>query len=82
MFYASADWSGGACHSYIRVVVDETGAGDCFAAGLIAGLLCGYPLERAARVAAACGALAVTALGATNGIASRRQVEALAPPII
>lgn len=63
-------------------VVDETGAGDCFAAGLIAGLLWGYPLERAARVAAACGALAVTALGATTGIASRRQVEALAPLII
>jgi 1D-myo-inositol 3-kinase len=42
---------------------DPTGAGDCFAAGLAAGLARGLPLERAARVAAWCGARAVEHLG-------------------
>jgi len=63
----------------VRVnVVDATGAGDAFAAGLIAALLWEWSLERAARFASACGALAVVRLGATTGIASREEAEALA----
>jgi sugar/nucleoside kinase (ribokinase family) len=43
--------------------VDGTGAGDAFAAGLLYGRLAGWPLERAARLANAAGALATTAVG-------------------
>jgi sugar/nucleoside kinase (ribokinase family) len=47
--------------------VDTTGAGDCFNAGLIAGLLQGWPLTRAAALGGAVGALSVGALGGTAG---------------
>ena len=45
--------------------VDTTGAGDCFNAGLIAGLLHGLPLPRAAALGCATGALSTGALGGT-----------------
>ena len=47
--------------------VDTTGAGDCFNAGLIAGLLQGWPLPRAAALGCAVGALSTGALGGTAG---------------
>lgn len=47
--------------------VDTTGAGDCFNAGLIAGLLRGLPLPRAAALGCAAGALSTRALGGTAG---------------
>jgi sugar/nucleoside kinase (ribokinase family) len=47
--------------------VDTTGAGDCFNAGLIAGLLQGWPLTRAAALGCAVGALSTGALGGTAG---------------
>ncbi len=43
--------------------IDPTGAGDCFAAGLAAGLARGLPIERAARLGAFCGARAVEHVG-------------------
>jgi sugar/nucleoside kinase (ribokinase family) len=46
-------------------VVDTTGAGDAFAAGLVAALLRGAGLEEACRQANAAGARMVAALGAT-----------------
>lgn len=49
-------------------VVDALGAGDCFVAGFVAGLVQGWDLERAARLANATGACCVTALGATTGV--------------
>ena len=49
-------------------VVDGTGAGDAFAAGVIYGRLAGWPLVDAARLANAAGALATTAVGATEGL--------------
>lgn len=49
-------------------VVDTTGAGDSFYAGLIAGLLRGMTLERAARLGAAAGACCVTGRGATAAL--------------
>ena len=51
-------------------VVDGTGAGDAFAAGFIAGVWLGWPLEKAARLANAVGALCVTKAGASAGIRS------------
>jgi sugar/nucleoside kinase (ribokinase family) len=47
--------------------VDATGAGDCFNAGLIAGLLQGLPLPQAAALGCATGALSTGALGGTAG---------------
>jgi sugar/nucleoside kinase (ribokinase family) len=48
--------------------VDGTGSGDAFAAGLLYGKLAGWPFARAARFANAAGALATTAVGATEGL--------------
>jgi len=47
--------------------VDPTGAGDCFDAGFLAGWLDKLPLTEAARLANACGALAVTKQGPMAG---------------
>jgi sugar/nucleoside kinase (ribokinase family) len=51
-------------------VVDATGAGDAFAAGFIAGVWHGWPMEQTARFANAVGALCVTGLGASGGVRS------------
>lgn len=47
--------------------VDPTGAGDCFDAGFLAGWLQGLPVAEAARLANACGALAVIQQGPMAG---------------
>ncbi len=57
-------------------VVDASGAGDAFAAGLIAGLLDAMPLERALRLGSAMGASACTALGCNAGLFDRAQADA------
>lgn len=57
-------------------VVDTTGAGDAWVAGLLAGLVLGWDLERAGRFANAVGALCVTAIGTTAGL--RSMAETLA----
>jgi sugar/nucleoside kinase (ribokinase family) len=49
-------------------VVDTTGAGDCFYAGLLAGLLRGMNVQDAGKLGAATGACCVTALGASAGL--------------
>ena len=49
-------------------VVDTTGAGDCFLAGLIAGLLRGMDATGAGCLAAATGACCVAGFGATAGL--------------
>ena len=54
---------------------DPTGAGDCFDAGFVCGLLEGMTLHEAARLANACGALAVAAKGPMAGAKSRADVE-------
>jgi len=48
-------------------VLDTTGAGDSFFAGLIAGLLKGLPLEQAGRIGTAAGACCVTSRGGSTG---------------
>jgi ribokinase len=51
--------------------VDTTGAGDCFNAGFIAGILDGAGATDALRRAIACGGLAVTGWGGTGRLATR-----------
>ena len=59
-------------------VVDGTGAGDAFAAGLIYGKLAGWPFERRLQLANAVGALATTAVGASEGVRGLDETLALA----
>jgi sugar/nucleoside kinase (ribokinase family) len=59
-------------------VVDTTGAGDSFYAGLLTGLLHGMDQEAAGRLAAACGACCVTGLGATGGLRGFEETARLA----
>jgi sugar/nucleoside kinase (ribokinase family) len=55
-------------------VVDTTGCGDGFTAGLMAGLLLGCDHLDAARLGMACGALVATGLGSDAGITDLAQV--------
>jgi sugar/nucleoside kinase (ribokinase family) len=55
--------------------VDPTGAGDCFDAGFVVGLLEGLPLEQVGRLANACGALGATRKGPMEGAFWRAEVE-------
>ena len=59
-------------------VVDTTGAGDSFYAGLLAGLLRGMSVADAGRLAAATGACCVTGYGATAGLRDYQQTARLA----
>jgi sugar/nucleoside kinase (ribokinase family) len=56
---------------------DPTGAGDCFDAGFLCGLLDGEPPEQAARLAAAAGALNAAAFGPMEGDISPAAVARL-----
>lgn len=59
-------------------VVDTTGAGDCFYAGLICGLARGLSVSDAGRLAAAAGACSVTQPGATTGLPDFEALSSLA----
>ncbi len=59
-------------------VVDTTGAGDAFYAGLLTGLLRGMNVEQAGRLAAATGACCVTGYGATAGLRDYEATASLA----
>lgn len=59
-------------------VVDGTGSGDAFAAGFLHAKLAELPLEDAARLANATGALATTASGAYDGLQGLEETLALA----
>ena len=50
--------------------IDALGAGDCFAAGFLTGIVKGWDLEKTGRFANAVGAACVVALGATTGVKS------------
>ena len=47
--------------------IDPTGAGDCYCAGFLTGILMGLSLNRTAKFANAVGALAVTKKGPMEG---------------
>ena len=57
--------------------VDSTGAGDAFNAGFITMREEGHGILESLRFANACGALATTKVGASEGLESREQAEAL-----
>ena len=59
-------------------VVDTTGAGDSFYAGLLTGLIRGMDVAEAGRIAAATGACCVSAMGASGGIRSFEETAKLA----
>ena len=59
-------------------VIDTTGAGDCFYAGLLSGLLREMTIEQAGRLGAAAGACCVTGLGATAGLRDFAETARLA----
>jgi sugar/nucleoside kinase (ribokinase family) len=56
-------------------IVETVGAGDTFDAGLIAGLLTGWPIEKAARFAALAAASSLRGSGAVSSLASREELE-------
>ena len=59
--------------------VDATGAGDCFDAGFLCGLLENEPLAQCARMGAAAGALNAAAFGPMEGKISRQAVQGVDP---
>jgi sugar/nucleoside kinase (ribokinase family) len=56
-------------------LIDPSGCGDCFTAGLIAGLLRRWEFQRTLTFASAVGALGATALGCTSGVPPFDDVE-------
>ena len=56
-------------------VVDESGAGDAFAAGFIVGLVEGWDLQRSLRFASVIGASACRRLGCNAGIFDRAEAQ-------
>jgi sugar/nucleoside kinase (ribokinase family) len=64
-----------ACPAFQVPVVDTTGAGDNFVAGLVHGLVHGFPVDRTLRFASAVAALSGQAVGAGAGLKDLTQVE-------
>ena len=60
--------------------VDPTGAGDCFNAACLVGLMHGWSLERIAQFATAAGALAVTRQGPMEGAPTIAEIESFVAP--
>jgi sugar/nucleoside kinase (ribokinase family) len=61
--------------AYRISMVDPSGCGDCFTAGLIAALARDWDLLHTLKFASAVGALGATALGCTNGVPSFAEVK-------
>ena len=56
-------------------MIDPSGCGDCFTAGLLAALRRGWNTVRTLEFGSAVGALGATAVGCTNGVPSFKEVE-------
>ncbi len=61
----------------VRQVVDTTGAGDAFSAGVVAGMLEGLDWAKAARLGCAVAAIKISNVGARGGLPRRRAVREL-----
>jgi len=61
--------------AYKVIASDPTGAGDCFDAGFVVGLLEGLTMEKVGLLANACGALGATVKGPMEGAFTREIVE-------
>ena len=59
----------------VEQVVDTTGAGDAFSAGVITGLLEGLSLEQAARLGCAVAGYKIQHFGSRNGLPERAQIR-------
>lgn len=64
------------CGVYSTPVVDPSGCGDAFAAGVITGIARGWSLPTLLRYASALGASAARAVGTTDGVFRAREAEA------
>lgn len=73
-------YSAKGCHSYrafqAKKAVDTTGAGDCFNAAFLCGILRGNSVEESARYAAAASTLSIQKVGARTGLPTRGEVLA------
>ena len=74
--YVCTDQGGEFVPAFSVDVVDTCGAGDCFCAGVLAGLVQGWPIQRCARFACATSAFCVQALGANAGVRSMADILA------
>ncbi|HOX04215.1 MAG TPA: carbohydrate kinase family protein [Candidatus Paceibacterota bacterium] len=73
--YAQDDASSVEMGAFEVPLVDPTGCGDCFTAGVVAGLLREWDVVRILTFASAAGALGATALGCTSGVLPFAEVE-------
>ncbi|MBZ0291473.1 MAG: ribokinase [Anaerolineae bacterium] len=76
-YWRCADGSGGHQPIFPMDVVDTTGAGDAFNAGLAVALAEGHALPQAVAFASATAALCVTRPGTANSMPQRAEVDAL-----
>lgn len=75
-FYDSADGTAYVPGFRVDTVVDTVGAGDAFAVGVVSALLEGRSVADAVKRGAWIGARAVQVLGDTEGLPTRRELEA------
>jgi sugar/nucleoside kinase (ribokinase family) len=64
------------CGAYDAPIVDASGCGDAFAAGVVTGIIRGWEMPRTLAYASALGASAVGAVGTTDGVFSADEAEA------
>ena len=64
------------CGAYDMPIVDPSGCGDAFAAGVITGIVHGWDMARTLVYASALGASAVRAVGTTDGVFRAGEAEA------
>lgn len=73
--YASNGKSGFYLSAYEVNIVDPSGCGDCFTAGMIAGIRRDWDIIKTLKYGSASGALGATALGCTAGIPKHRKID-------
>lgn len=66
----------------VEQIVDPIGAGDAFAAGLLSGLLRGFPLPEAVKLANQVGSYALTVAGDVEGLPFWTQVNPNRKPVV